>query len=70
MLDFEKYIQGNGLENRDGTIILEIEDIEHDLFTDINSILKDHSGRHFIADRFKFGRHCIDIISRASISGK
>ncbi len=62
MLEFEKDIQGSDPQKGEGAILLEIDDIEHDLSSDIKYILNDRSGRLFLTDRFKCGRHCIDIV--------
>ncbi len=62
MHDFENYIQDAGRPSNSGAVLLEIDDIEHDLSAEISSILKDRAGSLFLTDRFKCGRHCIDII--------
>ncbi len=58
MFDIEEY---NTLYNR-GNIQLEIEDIENDIFIDIDNLLNDRFSRLFHWDKFKCSDHGIDII--------
>ncbi len=58
MFETEEY----GIINNPDNIQLEIEDIEDDIFSDINNLLKDRFDRLFLTDKFKCNGRGIDII--------